>query len=1089
MGGDYSRQRFSPKNDFASVLMQQGRVQLDSDWNELADIFDRRWRAETIDIIGRAVVPAETPEAFQIKTQGAGANRKIFIGRGRMYVDGLLAENRGTGDPAFDLALSELRGSTDLPFESQPYFPNPGAIPATGTHFFYLDVWQREVTHLEAPFLVEEAVGVDTTTRRQTVWQVKALTNVDANLTCSTDPAQIRGANENGQSVAWSEVIAPSGGRLSTKPFADTADPDPCQIPQTPGFRGQENQLYRVEIHDGGAQDKATFKWSRYNASIATSVSAVNGTELTVGQAAKDSVLRFRKNAWVEITDDLKEFAGKPGELREIQDVDESGSKITLKSALPADLIPSGAGTDTHQKRHTRIRQWDQSGEVRRPDGAAFFTVVSTGTSPGRIPLPPPGDFIVLENGVQVAFDLDTRGGGVFRPGDYWMFAARVAGASIEQLEKTPPHGVHHHYARLAVLSTSPEAQSCRTLWPPKAETGKDAHCECTVCIPAGADPDEIQKAIETVKANGGTVCIAAGRFELKKPIIIEKARSLRIKGQGWRTQLSYKGKPFAIAVEKSADVVLENLSIRMVGDAAVTGIQLRNVMNVSIENCLLRIQDKEQGGRAIGLNGYTFKTSIRNNVLVADIGIGGRGEEQKSNYLLTWGLYVEDNLMLCSLYGVELKGAVETASIVIHRGQTRVSGNTFYYCRKAAILLTGCALPGSPVNIDENAINARGGGIVVGADDVRVTNNDIRGARADSSIANSGIVLTSGLNFGKMDRCQIFGNRVTSVGGHGIFIRTRVHSAMIKQNVIEDVGGGGIVGESDGVEDLKIENNQIWNVGKNETRKTATAGIAVGNTQYAEIASNTIHSVGSEAVAAGRHAGIQVRASRVVRIAGNRIADIGPAKSGAASIRVSGIEIVAPFDRADIVDNIVKDSAKMGGEENVCALLVRKASEKKLDGSRASLRGRALIQESSKEGEAVMLESGPATFLLQGDNAVVFTKGDEVLSIRNNSMESRGGDSTVKVSARMVTFNDNQCRFATREREAAVLIAEADVMVASGNTLLGMGGVGMLIKAGADHVTLLGNITRGGIWLLDDQNMRHPLGNPWKNLNVNEGQ
>src|SRR3569832_1513726 len=33
MIGDYSRVRYDPLTDFAGVLMQQGRVQLDSDWN------------------------------------------------------------------------------------------------------------------------------------------------------------------------------------------------------------------------------------------------------------------------------------------------------------------------------------------------------------------------------------------------------------------------------------------------------------------------------------------------------------------------------------------------------------------------------------------------------------------------------------------------------------------------------------------------------------------------------------------------------------------------------------------------------------------------------------------------------------------------------------------------------------------------------------------------------------------------------------------------------------------------------------------------------------------------------------------------
>ncbi len=49
--------------------MQQGRVQLDADWNEWNEILDRRWRSETIDIIGRCVVPLETPNGFEIQAE------------------------------------------------------------------------------------------------------------------------------------------------------------------------------------------------------------------------------------------------------------------------------------------------------------------------------------------------------------------------------------------------------------------------------------------------------------------------------------------------------------------------------------------------------------------------------------------------------------------------------------------------------------------------------------------------------------------------------------------------------------------------------------------------------------------------------------------------------------------------------------------------------------------------------------------------------------------------------------------------------------------------------------------------------------
>src|SRR5882724_2224968 len=145
MSGDYSRKTFSPLRDFSGVLMQQGRVQLDADWNELVGIISRRMRAETTDIIGRGTVPKETPDGFKIAIAADGT---LAIGRGRIYVDGLLAENHGKAPLEFDPVLAETLGTLPMPFNEQPYFPNVANIAPVptegGPHLVYLDVWPRE---------------------------------------------------------------------------------------------------------------------------------------------------------------------------------------------------------------------------------------------------------------------------------------------------------------------------------------------------------------------------------------------------------------------------------------------------------------------------------------------------------------------------------------------------------------------------------------------------------------------------------------------------------------------------------------------------------------------------------------------------------------------------------------------------------------------------------------------------------------------------------------------------------------------------------------------------------------------------------
>jgi len=438
MSSDISRQRFDPANDFSSVLMQQGRVQLDADWNEWNEILDRRWRSETIDIIGRGTVPKETPDGFKIEITGG----VLTIGRGRIYVDGLQVENHGDGNLEFDPILAESRGVDPLPYEKQPYCKDLGPLPeAGGPHLVYLDVWEREVTYVEDPNLVENAVGVDTTSRVQTAWQVRVLPNVGDGANCATPDQELNG---------WLDIIQPSAGRLTTRAVGVATPADPCLIAPSGGYRGLENRTYRVEIHDGGPIGDATFKWSRDNASVASGVSAIeNDITLTVDHAVWDSVRRFSPGNWVEITDDWREFSLQPGEMRQIDSVNDSSRTITLKSALTAGLFPVDGQNLTDPERHTRIKRWDQD-----PGGPVVIDVLAAGTP------------FILEDGVQITFTTDPDGG-AFRPGDYWIFVARTADASVEELNEAPPRGIHHHYCRLAVVTFPNAAADCRHICGP----------------------------------------------------------------------------------------------------------------------------------------------------------------------------------------------------------------------------------------------------------------------------------------------------------------------------------------------------------------------------------------------------------------------------------------------------------------------------------------------------------------------------------------------------------------------------------------------------------------------------------------------
>lgn len=438
MSGDYSRKRFEVRRGYSGVLMQQGRVQLDSDWNEQIEIEDRRLRAETIDIIGRCVVPWSTPMGFKVEWDGS----KLSIGQGRIYVDGLLAENHGGGAVEFDSLLAELRGTESRALDEQPFQPQSTEIPPSGTFLIYVDVWQREITALEAPEIVETAVGVDTTTRLQTAWQVKLLPKDVGNVECKTPDEQVPG---------WADVTRPSGGRLTTSIESTPTEIGPCILPPGSGFRGLDNRLYRVEIHSARTNETATFKWSRDNASVAASVVAIeNNATIKVDRLGRDAEMRFKSGDWIEITDDVRELSGKSGLMRKIASVDPSLRSIVLVENIPAGEFP--AIVDEIQQRHTRIIRWDQSGGEVEANG-------------GLNKIPTDNTAVTLEDGIQVTFSLDSATGR-YLVGDYWVFCARTNNREIEKLDRAPPRGVHHHFGRLALFSVAGGVQDCRVLWP-----------------------------------------------------------------------------------------------------------------------------------------------------------------------------------------------------------------------------------------------------------------------------------------------------------------------------------------------------------------------------------------------------------------------------------------------------------------------------------------------------------------------------------------------------------------------------------------------------------------------------------------------
>src|SRR6266545_870151 len=93
MKGDFSRKTFDAARHYSGVLMQQGRVQLDADWNEQLAIQRHRDYTEAEDVIGECGGPKHNA-GFLVQPAPDGADLIIFPGR--FYVHGRLCELEAT---------------------------------------------------------------------------------------------------------------------------------------------------------------------------------------------------------------------------------------------------------------------------------------------------------------------------------------------------------------------------------------------------------------------------------------------------------------------------------------------------------------------------------------------------------------------------------------------------------------------------------------------------------------------------------------------------------------------------------------------------------------------------------------------------------------------------------------------------------------------------------------------------------------------------------------------------------------------------------------------------------------------------------
>jgi Family of unknown function (DUF6519) len=516
---DLTRISYDPVKGFSRVLMQQGRVQLDADWNEQASILLHLIRRLAADLGGQAWT---TNGGFiPLALTDGPVTDDVAFAVGDVYVDGILVENQATPvavtlqpnspnvlglfrwtvddtsfavgqylqlfDPtqpgttvickitAVDYAASQVTVDTTqgipagdanvqaarlVTYKTQPYLVPPPLFAAQGPVELYIDLWERLITSVEDDSIPEIALGgPDTAARTKVVWQIKTIPapaqTPDANAVASVTAAQL------------AQKFQPANrGLLRARVQPGAASTDPCAVSPTSSYRGVENQLYRVEIHDGGAIGAGpSFSWSRENGAVVfpLSAAAIPGTGTVtapLSSLGRDDRFGLAERDWVELQDDALALSSAAAMTRapallQVQSINRGMMQVTLTGAAPSSAFGSQPGL------HPLLRRWDQQDGDPAAGGVAL-------TKGGAVPIPSAaGQWIDLEDGVQVLFEAQATA--TYRTGDYWLIPARVATGDVIWPQETddkgqlqpvarPPDGVDHHYAPLAVLTAQANA-------------------------------------------------------------------------------------------------------------------------------------------------------------------------------------------------------------------------------------------------------------------------------------------------------------------------------------------------------------------------------------------------------------------------------------------------------------------------------------------------------------------------------------------------------------------------------------------------------------------------------------------------------
>ena len=588
---DISRKATNPLNHYTDVLMQQGRVQTDADWNEAVWIENEDQRRTQVDIIGRYGSP-DNGFKIQKKPNLTEGYVDFTILAGTIYLGGLRLEMD---------EVETFRLQKDWLQKDDSAFKIPSLNPGEETFdLVYLEAWQHPVSAVEDSSLFEVALGgPDTTTRLRNMRRVSLFRNTGS-AECPISWKKLRTEWEDaqfGRINQDNELLTNSTLNVS---FIDAGPADDlCSPSVAGGYLGAENQAIRVQITDFyPAINAGLFTWGFDNAAPLYRVTlSSGGTIVHMVTEPKDQyhwpmagqVVEFLP--WSAVLPNNEKIAEHSGLLRKValSFSPDNDSSFVLESAVPANFgntweQRADAAALADGDKYFYMRVWNRGSDRQSPDAIPFMS----------------GMPVKLGNtGLQVTFSGTELASFNTILDNFWVIAARpgtTQSKSIVPWELTTtgigPHGVRRFYAPLAIIRwtningvISPEViHDCRKRFRPLTEQ----ECCCTFTVGDGlnskGDFNSIQEAIDNLPPDGGNICVLAGIHDAN--VVIDYRRKIKISGCGDQTivrSLSDKNSPIFL-IRHSQQIQLDHLILFTLDGTAIDVVDELNLVTPSEE-------------------------------------------------------------------------------------------------------------------------------------------------------------------------------------------------------------------------------------------------------------------------------------------------------------------------------------------------------------------------------------------------------------------------------------------------------------------------------------------------------------------------